>query len=70
MKHHRRLVGVSEKELLQDVYYDDKDDEGGKDSSNEDSHSMMLGNLSLQGLDNSLKDAHDAGELEGVRLRG
>jgi len=70
VKHHRRLVQVSEKELSQDVYYDDKDHEGGKDGGNDNSHRIMLGQLSLQGPDNSLKDAHDADELEGVGLGG
>ena len=70
MKDHRRLVGVLEKELLQDVYYDNKNHEDGQDGGNSNCYCMMHGKFGFQGPNNGLEDAHDAGEFEDVRLRG
>jgi hypothetical protein len=70
VKDHRRLVGVLEKKLLQDVYYDNKDHEDGQGGGNSNCDCMIHGKLGLQGPNNSLEDAHDDGEVEDVRLRG
>lgn len=66
VENHGRLVWISKKELLQDVYYDDNDDERSQNSG-DNTHSM-LGNLGLQWSDDSFEKSHIVYNAKGEAI--